>query len=65
MQEKQEMQDPSLGWEDPWSGKWQPTPVFMPGKIPDKKSYLVDRLKPLVFSSVSLQPFYDCQKTWK
>ena len=22
----------SLGWEDPWRRKWQPTPVFLPGK---------------------------------
>ena len=20
------------GWEDPWRRKWQPTPVFLPGK---------------------------------
>ena len=24
----------SLGHEDPWSRKWQLTPVFLPGKIP-------------------------------
>ena len=23
---------PSLGWEDPWRRKWQPTPVFLPGE---------------------------------
>ena len=31
----QEPQDPwvqSLGQEDPWSRKWQPTPVFLPGE---------------------------------
>ena len=22
-----------LGWEDPWSRKWQPTPTFLPGKF--------------------------------
>ena len=22
-----------LGWEDPWSRKWQPTPRFLPGKF--------------------------------
>ena len=22
----------SPGWEDPWRRKWQPTPVFLPGK---------------------------------
>ena len=22
----------SLGWEDPWRRKWQPTPVLLPGK---------------------------------
>ena len=28
----QETQVQSLGWEDPWSRKWQPTPVFPPGE---------------------------------
>ena len=23
----------SLGLEDPWRRKWQPTPVFLPGEI--------------------------------
>ena len=23
----------SLGWEDPWNRKWQPTPVFLPGEF--------------------------------
>ena len=32
MQEMQETRVWSLGWEDPWSGKWQTAPVFMPGK---------------------------------
>ena len=26
----QETQVQSLGWEDPWRGEWQPTPVFLP-----------------------------------
>ena len=26
----------SLGKEDPWSRKWQPTPVFSPGKSMDR-----------------------------
>ena len=30
VKEPQEMQVPSLGWEDPWRGKWQPTPEFLP-----------------------------------
>ena len=30
----QEMHIRSLGWEDPWGRKWQPTPVFLPEKIP-------------------------------
>ena len=30
MQETQEMQVQFLGWEVPWSRKWQPTPVFLP-----------------------------------
>ena len=28
----QEMRIQSLGWEDPWRRKWQPTPVFLPGE---------------------------------
>ena len=24
--------DQSLGQEDPWKKKWQPTPIFLPGK---------------------------------
>ena len=28
----QETQVPSLGREDPWRRKWQPTPVLLPGK---------------------------------
>ena len=24
----------SLGWEDPWRKKWQPTPVFLAWRIP-------------------------------
>ena len=32
MQEPQEMQVRSLGWEGPWRRAWQPTPVFLPGE---------------------------------
>ena len=32
MQVAQETQVQSLGWEDPWRRKWQPTPVFLPGE---------------------------------
>ena len=28
----------SLGWEDPWSRKWQSTPVFSPGKLHGQRS---------------------------
>ena len=28
-----ETQVQSLGWEDPWRRKWQPTPVFLPGEF--------------------------------
>ena len=28
----QETWVPSLGWEDPWRRKWQPTPVFLSGE---------------------------------
>ena len=28
----QETQVQPLGWEDPWRGKWQPTPVFLSGE---------------------------------
>ena len=28
----------SLGWEDPWRRKWQPTPVLLPGKFHELRS---------------------------
>ena len=28
----------SLGWEIPWKRKWQPTPVFSPGKFHGQRS---------------------------
>ena len=28
----------SLGWEDPWRRKWQPTPVFLPGEPHGQRS---------------------------
>ena len=28
----------SLGWEDPWRKKWQPTPVFLPGESHGERS---------------------------
>ena len=28
----------SLGWEDPWRRKWQPTPVFLSGKSHGQRS---------------------------
>ena len=30
----------SLGREDPWRRKWQPTPVFLPGKFHDDPGWL-------------------------
>ena len=33
MQETQEMWVQSLSQKDPWSRKWQPTPIFFPGKF--------------------------------
>ena len=38
MQDTQEMQIRSLGGKIPWSSKWQPTPVLLPGKSCGKKS---------------------------
>ena len=40
MQETQEtrVQVQSLGWENPWRRKWQPTPVFLPGKFHGQSS---------------------------
>ena len=32
MQEAQEMQAQAWVRKIPWSGKWQPTPVFLPGE---------------------------------
>ena len=37
-QETQEMWVQSLGWENPWRRKWQPTPVFLPGKFHGQRS---------------------------
>ena len=34
----QETQVRSLGWEDPWSRKWQATPVFLPGEPHGQRS---------------------------
>ena len=28
----------SLGWEDPWSREWQPTPVFLPRESHGQRS---------------------------
>ena len=33
-----EMWVQSLGWEDPWRRKWQPTPVFLPGESHGQRS---------------------------
>ena len=33
-----ETQVRSLGQEDPWSGAWQPTPVFLPGEAHGQRS---------------------------
>ena len=33
-----EMQAWSLGWEDPWRRKWQPTLVFLPGESHGQRS---------------------------
>ena len=38
MQEAEEMQVRSLGWKIPWRRKWQPTPVFLPGKFHGQES---------------------------
>ena len=35
---KQETHVQSLGWEDPLEKKWQPTPVFLPGKSHGQRS---------------------------
>ena len=33
-----EIQVRSLGWEDPWRRKWQPTPVCLAGKSHGQRS---------------------------
>ena len=40
MQETQEMEMwvQPLVWEDPWRRKWQPTPVFLPGRSHGQRS---------------------------
>ena len=35
---KQEMRVRSLGGEKPWRRKWQPTPIFLPGKSHGRRS---------------------------
>ena len=35
----QETQIQSLGQEDPWRKKWQPTPLFLPGDSMDKGTW--------------------------
>ena len=37
----QETQVQSLGRENPWRRKWQPTPAFLPGKSYGQKSLVV------------------------
>ena len=34
----QETKVKSMGWEDPWRRKWQPTPVFLPGESYGQRS---------------------------
>ena len=41
MQEIQETWVQSLGQEDPWRWKWQPTPVFLPGKSYEQISWAI------------------------
>ena len=41
----QEMQVQSLGQEDPLEEKWQPTPVFLPGKSHGQRSLAGGRLQ--------------------
>ena len=36
--EDAEMQVQSLSWEDPLEAKWQPTPVFWPGKFHEQRN---------------------------
>ena len=36
----QEMWVQSLGWEDPWRRKWQPTPVCLPGESHGQRSLM-------------------------
>ena len=44
MQEAQETCVRSLGWEDSLRRKWQPTPVFLPGKFDGQRSLVVVQL---------------------
>ena len=39
MQKMQETLVQSLGQEDPWRRKWQPTPVFLPGNAMDRGAW--------------------------
>ena len=41
-----ETQVRSLGREDPWKRKWQPTPVLLPGKSHGLRSLVVQSMGP-------------------
>ena len=45
MQEMQEMQFRPLGGEDPWRRKWQPIPVFLPGKFHEQRGLVGCRVR--------------------
>ena len=43
IQEMQKTWVQSLGQEDPWNRKWQPTPLFLPGKFHGQRSLVTRR----------------------
>ena len=44
VEETQETWVRPLGWKDPWRRKWQPTPVYLPGKSYGQRILVVYRV---------------------
>ena len=64
----QEMWVQSLGRDDPWRRKWQPTPVFLPGKSHGQRSvvgYTVHGIARVGHDLVTKQQQQICQLTKK
>ena len=63
MHEMQEMQVQPMGWEDPWSRKRHPIPVFLPGKFHLQRSMV--GYCPRVSKSQTWLSDWACTQGWK